>query len=80
MTPKPRDPSGRSAALAHPKKGAAVAPFATASSAAADKEVGHRRKEPPQVTWYAAAVIVIALLLAGGLELWRWILLVITLD
>ena len=38
----------------------------------------HRRQR--RVTWYAAALIVMLLLLAAGLELLRWIVLVVTFD
>ena len=38
------------------------------------------RQQRPRVGWYASILIMMTLLLGAGWELWRWILLVITLD
>jgi hypothetical protein len=39
-----------------------------------------RKEERPRVAWYATLLIVLMLLMGAGWELWRWLLLVITLD
>lgn len=58
-----------------------VLPDATQPPVAA----GTRKRRPvrqtrPRVAWYATLLIVMTLLLGAGWELWRWLLLIITLD
>ena len=67
---------------AHPDRVDTAAPASTGSPALAGKGTRRRtdRKRTTLVNWYAAALIVMTLLLASGWELWRWILLIVTLD
>lgn len=41
---------------------------------------GRRKREHPRVGWFATVLIVLMLLVGAGWEVWRWLLLVITMD